>query len=59
VENEKVDIAIRNAAEKAWNAMLQATNAILLAKGFEDKIRSHRERRLALDTIMLKHCKAR
>jgi len=54
-EKEKGDVFIRDAAEKAWNAVLQATNALLLGRGFpEEKIRSHRDRRLALDSLELK-----
>ena len=29
-EKEKIDVVMRDAAEKAWNAVLQATNALLL-----------------------------
>jgi len=54
-EGAQSDILIRDAAEKAWNAVLQATNALLLGKGFpEEKIRSHRDRRLALDSLEAK-----
>jgi len=51
-EKEKTDVLIRDAAEKAWNAVLQATNALLIAKGFpEEGIKTHRDRRLALDGL--------
>jgi len=51
-EKEKADVLIRDAAEKAWNAVLQATNALLIAKGFpEEGIKTHRDRRLALDSL--------
>jgi len=33
-EKEKSDVIIRDAAEKAWNAVLQATNALLIGRGF-------------------------
>ncbi len=46
---DRRDEIIRDATEKAWNAVLQATNALLMAKGVEeDRIKSHRERRLEL-----------
>lgn len=51
-EKEKNDVLIRDAAEKAWNAVLQATNALLIARGFpEERIKTHRDRRLALDGL--------
>ena len=54
-EKEKSDVTMRDAAEKAWNAVLQATNALLIARGFpEKKIKTHRDRRLALDTLETK-----
>jgi hypothetical protein len=54
-EKECRDVLIRDAAEKAWNAIIQATNALLLSKGFpEEKIRSHRDRRLALNSLELR-----
>jgi len=54
-EKEKSDVTIRDAAEKAWNAVLQATNAFLIARGFpEEKIKTHRDRRLALDALEFK-----
>ncbi len=54
-ELERKDEIIRDAAEKAWNAIVQATNALLIAKGVEEeRIRSHRERRLALAQLELK-----
>jgi len=59
-EKEKEDVLIRDAAEKAWNAVLQATNALLLGRGFpEEKIRSHKDRRLALDTLELRDSQVR
>jgi len=54
-EKEKSDVIIRDAAEKAWNAVLQATNALLIGRGFpEEKVKSHRDRRLALNSLELK-----
>jgi len=54
-EKEKSDVMIRDAAEKAWNAILQATNALLIGRGFpEEKVKSHRDRRLALSSLELK-----
>jgi len=54
-EKENSDVIIRDAAEKAWNAVLQATNALLIVRGFsEEKVKSHRDRRLALNSLELK-----
>ncbi len=54
-EKEKSDVTIRDAAEEAWNAVLQATNALLIGRGFpEERIKSHRDRRLALNSLELK-----
>jgi len=54
-EEKKSDVIIRDSAEKAWNAILQATNALLIARGFpEEKLKSHGERRLALNSLELK-----
>jgi len=54
-KKEKSDVIIRDAAEKAWNAVLQATNVLLIGRGFaEEKVKSHRERRLALNLLELK-----
>ncbi|MBS7637914.1 hypothetical protein KEJ49_03355 [Candidatus Bathyarchaeota archaeon] len=51
-EEEKIDVIIRDAAEKGWNMVLQATKALLLGKGFpEERIKTHRDRRLALDSL--------
>jgi len=59
-EKEKTDVVMRDAAEKAWNAVIQATNALLLGRGFsEEKIKSHRERRLALDILQSKDSEVR
>ena len=44
---------LRNCAEKAWNAIVQATNALILSFGFsEEYIKSHKLRRQALDKII-------
>jgi uncharacterized protein (UPF0332 family) len=40
-------ITLRDAAEKGWNAVVQATDALLIRKGFPPSP-SHRERRQAL-----------
>lgn len=54
-EKERKDELIRNAAEKGWNAVVQATNALLIAKGYpEEVVRSHKGRRLALEELELK-----
>jgi len=54
-EKKKSDVIIRDAAEKAWNAVLQATNALLIGRGFpEEKVKSHRDRRLALNSLELR-----
>ncbi len=54
------DEAIRNAAEKAWNAIIQATAALLLAKGFdEENIKIHRQKRLTLEELSVKDDKIR
>lgn len=46
---EGKDEEIRDAAEKAWNATIQATTALLLTKGFsEEEIKTYRQKRLTL-----------
>lgn len=42
--------ALRDAAEKAWGAMVQATNALIESKGFP-LAKTHRERRILLTTL--------
>lgn len=39
---------IRDACEKAWGAVVQATNELFVRKGIEKLPKSHRERRLLL-----------
>lgn len=47
---EKSNIKLRDSAEKAWNAVVQAANALILEKeGYTP--RSHYERRLALRNL--------
>jgi len=49
------DETIRDAAEKAWNATIQATTALLLAKGFhEEDIKTYRQKRLTLEELSTK-----
>ena len=49
------DEAIRDAAEKAWNATVQATTALLLAKGFnEEEVKTYRQKRLTLEELSIK-----
>jgi len=49
------DETIRDAAEKAWNATIQATTALLLAKGFnEEDVRTYRQKRLTLEGLSTK-----
>jgi len=49
------DEAIRDAAEKAWNATIQATIALLLAKGFnEEEVKTYRQKRLTLEELSIK-----
>jgi len=49
------DEAIRDAAEKAWNATIQATTALLLAKGFnEEEVKTYRQKRLTLEELSIK-----
>jgi len=49
------DETIRDAAEKAWNATIQATTALLLAKGFnEEDIKTYRQKRLTLEELSAK-----
>ena len=43
-------IRIRDAAEKAWNAMVQATNGLFEAKGLPIPV-AHRDRRYGLDEL--------
>ena len=42
--------ALRDAAEKAWGAMVQATNALIRKRGFPQP-KTHRERRILLSTL--------
>jgi len=49
------DEVIRDAAEKAWNATIQATTALLLAKGFkEEDVKTYRQKRLTLEELNIK-----
>jgi len=49
------DEVIRDAAEKAWNATIQATTALLLAKGFsEEEVKTYRQKRLTLEDLSIK-----
>ena len=49
------DELIRDAAEKAWNAVVQATTALLLARGYpEEAVRTYRQKRLALEELALR-----
>lgn len=49
------DETIRDAAEKAWNATVQATTALLLAKGFnEETVKTYRQKRLTLEELSTK-----
>ena len=46
---------IRDAAEKAWLAVVKAIESLLLTKGFrEDEIKTYRQKRLALDRLSLR-----
>lgn len=52
---EGKDETIRNAAEKAWNATIQATTALLLSKGFkEEEVKTYRQKRLTLEKLCIK-----
>ena len=52
---ERRDEVIRDAAEKAWNATIQATTALLLAKGFsEEEVKTYRQKRLTLEELSIK-----
>ena len=49
------DEAIRDAAEKAWNATIQATTALLLSKGFsEEEVKTYKQKRLTLEELSIK-----
>jgi len=49
------DEVIRDAAEKAWNATIQATTALLLAKGIgEEEVKTYRQKRLTLEELSIK-----
>ncbi len=49
------DETIRDAAEKAWNATIQATTALLITRGFEEeRIKTYRQKRLALEELSIK-----
>ncbi len=49
---EGKDEVIRDAAGKAWLAVVKAIEALLLARGFkEDEIKTYRQKRLALDSL--------
>ncbi|RLG51844.1 MAG: hypothetical protein DRN96_04255 [Thermoproteota archaeon] len=51
-KRSRADIYLRDAAEKAWNAVVQATNALLASKGApEEALASHRGRRRALSKL--------
>ncbi|GEM_PF-462875 len=51
---------LRNCAEKAWNAIVQATNALILYFRYsEEYIKSHRKRREALDEIERRYLEIR
>lgn len=57
---EGKDEVIRDAAEKAWNATIQATTALLLAKGFnEEEVKSYRQKRLTLEKLSTKDDKVK
>ena len=50
--SSREDELIRDAAEKAWNAVVQATTALLLARGWpEEAMRAHRQKKLALEEL--------
>ncbi|KPV63626.1 MAG: Archaeal PaREP1/PaREP8 family protein [Candidatus Bathyarchaeota archaeon BA2] len=52
---EGKDETIRDAAEKAWNSTIQATTALLLAKGFdEEDVKTYRQKRLTLEELSIK-----
>jgi uncharacterized protein (UPF0332 family) len=52
---EGKDETIRDAVEKAWNATVQATTALLLAKGFnENDVKTYKQKRLTLEELNTK-----
>lgn len=54
------DETIRDAGEKAWNATIQATTALLLAKGFnEEDIKTYRQKRMTLEELSTKDYQVR
>ena len=54
------DETIRDAAEKAWNATIQATTDLLLAKGFKgEDVKTYRQKRLKLEELSTKDYQVR
>jgi uncharacterized protein (UPF0332 family) len=51
-------VKIRDASEKAWNAIVQATNALFEKRGMKIP-RSHAERRNGLDELAIKDPKVK
>ncbi|MEM2194101.1 MAG: hypothetical protein QW534_06515 [Candidatus Methanomethylicia archaeon] len=50
--NEERDEVIRDDAEKSWNAIVQATAALLLFKGFkEEEAKTYKQKRTALEDL--------
>ena len=47
-EKERNLIIMRDACEKAWGAVIQATNALFIKRGVSPLPKSHRERRIKL-----------
>jgi len=48
-------ILMRDACEKGWGAIVQATNALFVKKGVRDLPKSHRERRRLLRELSKRH----
>ena len=52
---ENRDEVIRDAAEKAWNSIVQATTALLLSRGYDEgEVKTYRQKRLKLEELSIK-----
>jgi len=52
---ENRDEVIRDAAEKAWNSIVQATTALLLSRGYdEEEVKTYKQKRLKLEELSIK-----
>lgn len=52
--DEGRDEIIRDTAEKSWNAIVQATTALLLFKGFKEEVNTYKQKRIALEDLSIR-----